>query len=43
MHGGWGYIEEFHVARAWRDQRLFRIGAGTTETMRYYVAKLMGL
>ena len=43
FHGGWGYIEEFHVARAWRDQRLFRIGGGTTETMRYYVAKLMGL
>ena len=38
-----GYIEEFHIARAWRDQRLFRIGGGTTETMRYYVAKLMGL
>ncbi len=43
FHGGWGYIEEYHVARAWRDQRLFRIGGGTTETMRYYVAKLMGL
>jgi citronellyl-CoA dehydrogenase len=43
FHGGWGYIEEFRVARAWRDQRLFRIGGGTTETLRYYVAKLMGL
>ncbi len=43
FHGGWGYIEEFHVARAWRDQRLFRIGGGTTETLRYYTAKLMGL
>jgi citronellyl-CoA dehydrogenase len=43
FHGGWGYIEEFRIARAWRDQRLLRIGAGTTETMRYYVAKLMGL
>ncbi|MGH7280365.1 MAG: acyl-CoA dehydrogenase family protein [Polyangiaceae bacterium] len=43
FHGGAGYIEEYHVARAWRDQRLFRIGGGTTETMRYYVAKLMGL
>lgn len=43
FHGGWGYIEEFHIARAWRDQRLLRIGGGTTETMRYYVAKLMGL
>ncbi|CAN5198883.1 acyl-CoA dehydrogenase family protein [soil metagenome] len=43
FYGGAGYIEEFHIARAWRDARLFRIGGGTTETMRYYVAKLMGL
>ena len=28
---------------AWRDARLFRIGGGTTETMRYYIAKLLGL
>jgi len=42
FHGGWGYIEDFPIARAWRDQRLFRIGGGTTETMKYYVAKLMG-
>jgi citronellyl-CoA dehydrogenase len=43
FHGGAGYIEEYHIARAWRDQRLLRIGGGTTETMRYYVAKLIGL
>jgi len=43
FHGGWGYIEEFHIARAWRDSRLLRIGGGTTETMRYYIAKLMGM
>lgn len=43
FHGGWGYIEDFRIARAWRDQRLFRIGGGTSEAMRYYVAKLMGL
>ena len=43
FHGGWGYIEDFRVARAWRDQRLFRIGGGTTETLRYYIARLMGL
>ncbi len=43
FHGGAGYIEEYDIARAWRDQRLLRIGGGTTETMRYYVAKLMGL
>ena len=43
FHGGAGYIEEMHIARAWRDHRLLRIGGGTTETMRYYIAKLMGL
>jgi citronellyl-CoA dehydrogenase len=42
FHGGWGYIEDFPIARAWRDQRLLRIGGGTTETMKYYLAKLMG-
>jgi citronellyl-CoA dehydrogenase len=43
FHGGAGYIEEGWIARAWRDQRLLRIGGGTTEVMRYYVAKLMGM
>jgi citronellyl-CoA dehydrogenase len=43
FHGGAGYMEEYKIGRAWRDQRLVRIGGGTTETMRYYVAKLMGL
>ena len=42
FHGGWGYIEDFPIARIWRDQRLLRIGGGTTETMKYYLAKLMG-
>jgi citronellyl-CoA dehydrogenase len=43
FHGGMGYLEELWVARAWRDQRLFRIGGGTTEVMRYAIAKIMGL
>ena len=43
FHGGAGYIEEYPIARHWRDARLLRIGGGTTETMRYYVAKLMGM
>lgn len=43
FHGGWGYIEEYKIARAWRDQRLLRLGGGTSETMRYYIAKIMGL
>ena len=42
FHGGWGYIEDFPIARAWRDQRLLKIGGGTTETMKYYLAKIMG-
>ncbi len=43
FHGGMGYLEELWVARAWRDARLFRIGGGTTEVMRYATAKIMGL
>jgi citronellyl-CoA dehydrogenase len=43
FHGGWGYIEDYRIARAWRDQRLLRIGGGTTETMKYYLAKLLGM
>lgn len=43
FHGGAGYIEEYKIARMYRDNRLFRIGGGTTETMRYYLAKLMGM
>lgn len=43
FHGGSGYLEEYPIARAWRDARLLRIGGGTTETMRYYLAKLLGL
>jgi citronellyl-CoA dehydrogenase len=42
FHGGMGYLEDLWVARAWRDARLFRIGGGTTEVMRYAVAKIMG-
>ncbi len=43
FHGGMGYLEDLWVARAWRDARLFRIGGGATEVMRYTTAKIMGL
>ncbi len=42
FHGGMGYMEETFIARAWRDQRLLRIGGGTDEVMRYAIAKIMG-
>ena len=42
FHGGMGYLEELGIARAWRDARLFRIGGGATEVMRYTIAKMMG-
>ena len=42
FHGGMGYLEELWVARAYRDARLFRIGGGTSEVMKYMIAKIMG-
>ena len=40
-HGGWGYIEEFDIARYWRDSRLLTIGGGTNEIMREILSKLL--
>jgi citronellyl-CoA dehydrogenase len=41
LHGGWGYIEDFHVARAYRDVRLITIGGGTSEIMKEILTKLV--
>jgi citronellyl-CoA dehydrogenase len=41
--GGMGYIEETHIARAWRDVRLVTIGGGTSEVMKEIISKLVGL
>lgn len=41
VHGGWGFVEDFGVARAWRDSRLFSLGAGTTEIMYEILSKLI--
>lgn len=43
LHGGFGYMEEYPIARAWRDMRVLRIFAGTNEIMKTIVAKMMGL
>ena len=40
--GGMGYIEETHIARAWRDVRLITIGGGTSEIMKEIISKLYG-
>ncbi|MCZ2355645.1 MAG: acyl-CoA dehydrogenase family protein [Bacteroidia bacterium] len=41
IHGGWGYMEEYGLARAWRDARLTTIGAGTSEIMHEIISKLV--
>ncbi|MBI5569418.1 MAG: acyl-CoA dehydrogenase family protein [Desulfomonile tiedjei] len=43
LHGGYGYCEEYPIARAWRDVRVMQIFAGTNEIMKGIAAKFMGL
>ncbi len=43
FYGGYGYMEEYHIARAFRDLRLLTIGGGTSEIMKEIVAKCRGL
>lgn len=42
MHGGYGYMEEYEVARRWRDARVQRIYGGTNEIMREIVGRSLG-
>jgi len=43
LHGGYGYCEEYPIARAWRDIRVTRIFAGTNEIMKTIAARFMVL
>ena len=43
IHGGAGYIEEYDIPRLYRDLRLWKIGAGTTEVMYEIIAKRMAI
>lgn len=43
LFGGYGYCEEYPIARAWRDIRVTRIFAGTNEIMKMIAARFMGL
>jgi butyryl-CoA dehydrogenase len=39
IHGGYGYVEEYHVERYYRDIRLCEIGEGTSEIQRIVIAR----
>ena len=39
LHGGYGYIWEYDIARAWADSRVQRIYAGTNEIMKELIAR----
>jgi alkylation response protein AidB-like acyl-CoA dehydrogenase len=43
VFGGYGYMDETPVSRAWRDARLQRIGAGTDQIMNEVIAKRLGI
>jgi len=43
LHGGYGYINEYPIARLFADQRVTRIYGGTSEVMKTIIAKDMGL
>jgi alkylation response protein AidB-like acyl-CoA dehydrogenase len=43
IHGGYGYMMEFPIQRAWRDSRLGPIGGGTSQIMREIIGKTYGL
>ncbi|GAB7003391.1 acyl-CoA dehydrogenase family protein [Nocardioides sp. AN3] len=43
VFGGYGYMAEYRVARAWRDARVTRIWAGTNEIMKELVGRSLGL
>ncbi len=43
FHGGYGFIEEYDISRAYRDVRLLPIGGGTSEVMKEIIGKYSGL
>ncbi len=43
LHGGYGYMEEYEIARRYRDIPVSAIYAGTNEIMKTIIAKNMGL
>jgi short-chain 2-methylacyl-CoA dehydrogenase len=43
VHGGYGFMNEFPVARMWRDAKVLEIGEGTSEVQRMLIARELGL
>ena len=43
LHGGYGYMEEYKIARRYRDIAVLPIFAGTNEIMKVIISKNMGL
>jgi short-chain 2-methylacyl-CoA dehydrogenase len=43
VHGGYGFTEEFPVARFYRDSKVLEIGEGTSEIQRVLIARDLGL
>jgi acyl-CoA dehydrogenase len=39
LHGGYGYMAEYPIARMWTDSRVQRIYAGTNEVMKELIAR----
>ncbi|MCF6093691.1 acyl-CoA dehydrogenase [Microaerobacter geothermalis] len=42
IHGGYGYMREYHVERMYRDAKLLEIGEGTSEIQRNVIAREIG-
>jgi alkylation response protein AidB-like acyl-CoA dehydrogenase len=43
LHGGYGYMDEYPISKAWRDSRVQSIYGGTNEIMKEIIGRLMGL
>ena len=43
IHGGYGYMNEYPVARMWRDCKILEIGEGTSEVQRMLIARDLGV
>ncbi|MFF4766675.1 acyl-CoA dehydrogenase family protein [Streptomyces sp. NPDC001255] len=43
VHGGYGFMNEYPVARMWRDAKILEIGEGTSEVQRMLIARELGL